>query len=198
MNTACNLETPLEWSQQQFGFAQLGDLRRTMRLVNIGEQLAGSPGGTLPQAFSEPSELKAAYRFFSNAEVSFEEITRPHYQQTRSRCLEPGEYLFIEDTTELNYTHHPATEDLGSVGDNQGRGFWLHTALAIKVEHWDLNYRPQAIAVGLLGQQCWRRRYRAQGRRRTERWRQCIGRERESQRWAAVLEELVGPPKGCH
>jgi hypothetical protein len=198
MNTTCGLQTPLEWSQQQFGFAQLGDGRRTKRLVSIGEQLAMSPGGTMPQAFPEFSQLKGAYRFFSNSKVGFEEITAPHYQLTRRRCLEPGEYLFIEDTTELNYTHHPATEDLGSVGDNQGRGFWLHSTLALRVEHWDLKYRPEAIAVGLLGQRCWRRPHRARGRRRTEGWRERMGRERESERWAAVLAELAVPPRGCH
>jgi len=166
--------------------------------VNIGEKLATSPGGTLPQAFPEWSELKATYRFFSNPNVRFEQITAPHYQFTLNRCLEPGEYLWIEDTTELNYTHHPATEDLGSVGDNQGRGFWLHSTLAIKVEHWDLNYRPQGVAVGLVGQRCWTRAHRARGRRHTERWRERMGRQRESERWAAVLDEVAVPPQGCH
>ncbi len=197
MNTTCGLQTPRQWSQQQFGFAQLGDLRRTERLVNIGQELAKSPGGTLPQAFPEFAQLKGAYRFFGNPRVSFEQITAPHYQLSRSRCLEPGEYLFIEDTTELNYTHHPATEDLGSVGDNQGRGFWLHSTLAIQVAQWDLDHRPEGIAVGLLGQQCWSRPHRARGRRHTEGWRQRMSRQRESQRWAAVLEELALPPQGC-
>jgi transposase-like protein/transposase Tn5 family protein len=197
MNTTCSLQTPREWAQQQFGFAQLGHVRRTKRLMNIGEKLAASPGGTLPQAFPEWSQVKATYRFFSNPQVNFEQITAPHYQLTRQRCSEPGEYLFIEDTTELNYTHHPATEDLGSVGDNQGRGFWLHSTLALQVEQWDLNHRPEAIAVGLLGQQCWTRPHRARGRRHTETWRQRMTRQRESQRWAAVLEELSVPPKGC-
>ena len=198
MSSNYSLQTPREWSQQQFGFASLGHLRRTQRLMNIGEKLAASPGGTLPQAFPQWSELKAAYRFFSNPKVGFEPITAPHYQLTRNRCCEPGEYLFLEDTTELNYTHHPATEDLGSVGDNQGRGFWLHSTLAIQVEQWDLDQRPEGLAVGLLGQQLWRRPHRSRGRRHTEGWRERMTRQRESQRWAAVLEELTVPPKGCH
>jgi hypothetical protein len=58
------LLTPAEWAQNEFGFAQLGDQRRNRRLVNIAEHLAVKPGGTLPQAFPEWAELKAAYRFF--------------------------------------------------------------------------------------------------------------------------------------
>jgi hypothetical protein len=34
-------------------------------LVNMATALAHNPGGTLPQAFSEWKELKAAYRFLS-------------------------------------------------------------------------------------------------------------------------------------
>lgn len=198
MSTTYSLQTPAQWSQEQFGFAKLGHQRRTKRLVNIAERLAQSPGGTLPQALPEWPELKGAYRFFSNPQVGYAEVMGQHWQLTRQRCLEPGEYLLIEDTTELNYTHHPATEDLGSVGDNQGRGFWLHSTLAVRVEYWDLEQRPQGIAVGLLGQQCWRRPHRAEGRRHTEGWRQRMSRQRESQRWAAVLEELEPAPPGCH
>src|SRR3974390_3480723 len=99
MNSTYSLQTPAQWSKEQFEFAKLGDQRRTKRLVNIAERLAQSPGGTLPQALPEWSELKAAYRFFSNGEVGYEEVLAPHRQLTRQRCLEPGEYLLIEDTT---------------------------------------------------------------------------------------------------
>src|SRR5665213_3616077 len=66
MNT--NLIDPAQWAQNEFGFAQLGDQRRNKRLVNIAEHLAANPGGTLPQAFPEWAELKAAYRFLDSAE----------------------------------------------------------------------------------------------------------------------------------
>ena len=65
---------PGKWAQMEFSSAQLGDKRRTERLVTVAEGLARHPGGTLPQAFPEWAELKAAYRFFSQPEITYEEI----------------------------------------------------------------------------------------------------------------------------
>src|SRR5580698_8879054 len=88
-----NLSTPAQWAQDEFGFAQLGDIRRNKRLLNIAEHLAASPGGTLPQAFPDWAELKAAYRFFGQRGVTFEQVLAPHFERTRQSCRQPGEYL---------------------------------------------------------------------------------------------------------
>lgn len=186
--------TPPQWAQCQFASAKLGDRRRTRRLVKIATQLAQSPGGTLPQAFPEWSALKAAYRFFDQPKNTFEAIQRPHWEQTRVACQGAGQYVLIEDTSELDYTEHPMTEELGHIGDGGGRGLLLHTTLALRLEGWDTEQRPQAIAVGLLGQQCWSR-WGQPKRKGKETRRQLMSRGRESQRWAAVLEE-GGPPEG--
>jgi hypothetical protein len=192
MNTT--LLAPAQWAQMEFGLAELGDQRRTNRLVNIAQGLAKSPGGTLPQAFPAWDELKGAYRFFNQAENRYERILAPHWQRTRAACREAGEYLLIEDTTELDYTNHPATMEMGSIGDGRGRGLWLHSTLAVRVEGWNLDQRPEGVVLGLFGQQCWSRRGPA--RRGRETWRQRVKRPRESQRWAAVLEEVSPPPQG--
>ena len=184
---------PDQWAHSEFALAKLADQRRTQRLVKIATNLAHSPGGTLPQAFPVWSELKAAYRFFNQPKTTFEEIQRPHWQRTRAACQQPGEYLLIEDTSELDYTDHPATEDLGSIGDGRGRGLLLHTTLAVRIEGWDRDERPQGIVLGLLAQQCWSRWGRPI--RGQETWKQRMSRSRESQRWAAALEE-GGPPAG--
>ena len=188
------LMPPAEWAQMEFASADLGDQRRTKRLVTVAQHLARHPGGTLPQAFPEWDQLKAAYRFFSQPEITYEEILRPHWERTRARCREPGEYLLIEDTSELDYTAHPLTAELGSIGNGQGRGLLLHSTLAVKVEAWDLDQRPEGVALGLFGQRCWCRRRPARGGR--EWWRQRMKRPRESQRWGAVLEEVSPPPAG--
>jgi hypothetical protein len=187
------LMRPAQWAQSQFSSAKLGDRRRTQRLVKIATNLAQSPGGTLPQAFPVWSELKAAYRFFEQPKITFEEIQRPHWQQTRAACHQPGQYLMIEDTSLLDFTDHPLTEELGPIGDGRGRGLLLHTTLALRIEGWDLQERPRVIALGLLAQRCWSRWL--QPNRRGETRRQLMSRSRESQRWALALEE-GGPPAG--
>src|SRR5215472_4894475 len=99
---------PAQWAQMEFALARLGDQRRTQRLVKIATRLVQSPGGTLPQAMPRWGELKAAYRFFSQPKVAYEDILRPHWERTQAACREVGEYLLIEDTTLLDYTGHPA------------------------------------------------------------------------------------------
>ena len=186
-----SLLAPAQWAQTEFALAELGDRRLTQRLVRIGTGLAQNPGGTLPQAFPQMKDLKAAYRFFNQAKVGPEQIQSAHWEQTRASCRQPGEYLLIEDTSELDYSGHLGCEELGSIGNGRGRGLLLHSTLALRVEGWDLGHRPEGVVMGLLGQQCWRRS--GPPKRGRETWKQRIQRPRESQRWAAVLEQVGRP-----
>jgi hypothetical protein len=183
---------PAQWAQMEFALVRLGDQRRTQRLVKIATRLAQSPGGTLPQAMPQWDELKAAYRFLSQPRNSYERILTPHWERTQAACLEPGEYLLIEDTTLLDYTSHHAVEGLGIIGDG-GRGLSLHSTLALKIMAWDLEQRPEAVVVGLLGQQCWAQKQRPPGETHAQRvWRT----NRMSKRWAEVLKTSAGPAAG--
>lgn len=183
---------PAQWAQMEFALVRLGDQRRTQRLVKIATRLAQSPGGTLPQAMPQWGELKAAYRFFSQPRNTYEQILKPHWERTQAACLEPGEYLLIEDTTLLDYTMHNAAEELGMIGKG-GRGLCLHSTLAMKVVAWDLEQRPEAVVMGLMAQQCWSQKHRPAGETRNERmWRS----GRMSKRWAEVLNTSAGPPAG--
>jgi len=185
-----SLSTPAQWAQAEFASAPLGDRRRTARLVNIASHLAANPGGTLPAAFPGWHELKAAYRFFSQPRNGPEQILTPHHQRTLSACQEPGEFLLIEDTTDLDYTAHPATEGLGRIGDGRGRGLRLHTTLAVRVQAWDLEQQPEGLIVGLLSQQCTSPRPAPEEETRAQR----LARPRQSQRWASVFDSTGGPP----
>ncbi len=179
----------------EFGTAVLGDERRKNRLVKMATRLAAHPGGTLPQVFSTWAELKGAYRFLDQPAVGPEQILEPHLQRTRASCRQSGEYLLIEDTTQLDYTGPLEREGLGVIGDGRGRGLMLHTTLAVQVQVWDLEQRPEGEVVGLFGLQCWNRR--KQPSRKTETRAQLLRRPRESQRWAAMLEQTGGPPPTC-
>ena len=91
------LLTSAQWAVSEFALAELGDQRRTQRLVKIATNLARNPGGTLPQAFPEWTDLKAAYRFFDQPKVTFEQIQSSHWQRTREACHQPGEYLLYRE-----------------------------------------------------------------------------------------------------
>jgi hypothetical protein len=181
-----------QWSQDEFGFAELGDPRRTKRLVQVGAMLAANPGGTLPQAFPDWAELKGAYRLLDNPAVRYEQVLRPHLERTRLACCQAGEYLIIEDTTDLDYSGHPCTEGLGVIGDGRGKGFELHSALAVRVAGWTLEQRPEGVVVGLFGQQCRCPVPVPKGEQRRE----VYQRRHKSEWWAEAFLEAGGPPEG--
>lgn len=156
--------------------------------MNIGDQLAARPGGTLPQAFEDWAELKGAYRFFADPRNTFEKLQSAHRNRVVAECKSPGEYLLIEDTTQLDFTGR-SCEDLGHT-TREGRGFFLHTTLAVRVSGWDLNQRPEGTVLGLFHQHCWNRMGRSRQGKETRA--QMQDRQRESDRWArALVEELV-------
>ncbi len=180
-----------EWAESEFGECNLGDKRRTRRLVLVAARLADGSEGTLPGSFSEWSELKGAYRLFDNKGIAYESIVAPHRQRVLEACSQPGEYLMIEDTSTLDYSSLRATTGLGRVGDDRGRGLFLHTTLAVAVHDWDEAQQPQVTLVGVLGQKYWARtRRKVKGEKRKQR----LTRPRESQRWAKVVEEVGAPP----
>jgi hypothetical protein len=188
------LHSAQQWAQAEFGLAELRDKRRSKRLVQVASALAQCPSGTLPQALPDWKALKGAYRLFSNPAMDAAAVLAPHCQRTRQQCLEVGEYLWIEDTTELDFTHHRRCQGLGQVGNQYGRGLHLHTSLAVRVESWTLEQTPEITVVGVLGQKCWAR-VPAPSNRGQERWRERMRRPRESQRWAQVLEHMPARPR---
>lgn len=182
-----------QWAQEEFAFVSLGDTRLNARLVTIAAKVANNPGGTLPQAISDWAELKAAYRFFDNARVDFNKVLAPHVERTRMTCRAPGEYLILEDSSDLDYSRHRRTQDLGVIGNAKGRGLELHTALAVRVEAWTLEQTPEGQVVGLFDQQCRRAQPAPAGESRGER----LKRRRQSSWWAESLLKAGRPAAGC-
>lgn len=182
------------WAEAEFGAVELGDKRRTKRLVHVAAGLAECPSGTLPSAFPAGGDLKGAYRLFGNEAVRYEEVIGPHLDRTAASCQAPGEYLLIEDTSSLDFTGHPAMRGLGRIGDDGGLGLHLHSTLAARIERWSDAQEPEVTLVGLFGQRVWARPETVRCSQESKRARLC--RSRESERWAAAVEASPGPPPG--
>ena len=116
------------WVVTELAEAELGDVRRTQRLVEVATMLAPQPGASLPEACGNRAMLKAAYRFFDNEAVDPAEILASHVQATIPRL---ASVPVVQDTTDLNWTAHPATTGLGPVGHAQQPGLLAHTTLAL-------------------------------------------------------------------
>jgi hypothetical protein len=183
-----------EWAAVEFGGADLHDLRRSRRLVEVAAQLGANPHGRLPESMDPWCELKAAYRLLENPGITHEAILAPHLARVREECRQPGDYLFVEDTTELDFSSHPAAEDLGPIGDGRGRGLFAHSTLAMRMDRWNAEQEPQVTVTGLAAQHCWVRPRQPRAGRETKAERQA--RVRESQRWAALVERIGPPPAG--
>lgn len=79
------MQTNREWAQLNFGACQLGDKRRTARLVQVATAVANNPAASFPDQMPTWSDLKAAYDLFDDDDVTFEAIAGTHGEQTKQR-----------------------------------------------------------------------------------------------------------------
>src|SRR5439155_8652010 len=114
-----------EWAEATFGGVHLGDERRRRRAVAIAEAIAQQPQSSLPRQMQEPGALQAVYRFVQNPHVSYEQLIRPHLEQTREAAGQQSQVLLIQDTTDLDDQAHPTTTGLGPIGTGSHQGFLL-------------------------------------------------------------------------
>ena len=104
--------------------AVLGDARRTRRAVQLGAALATCPEANLPQQTGSWAGLKSAYRLLNEPDVTHAALSEPHWQATRQQARQAHPVLFVQDTSELDFTAHRHTKGLGWIGNTGGRGFF--------------------------------------------------------------------------
>src|SRR5437899_10641577 len=112
----CDLLDATSWAVTEFAAADLGDRRRTQRLVQLAQFLAQRPGAALPEACGSGAMLKAAYRFFTNDDIAPDDMLQSHIEATYSRLYAVPLVLAVQDTTEANWTNLRATTGLGPLG----------------------------------------------------------------------------------
>lgn len=119
-----------------FGSAQLGDHRRTRRLVETFDAMRRHPGGTLPEKLSNPPNLRAFYRLCDQEEVTHAAVIEAARQSTLARIAEcPGPVLILHDATELDYTSLRSLADsLGQIGSGSRQGYICQNVLAVVAE----------------------------------------------------------------
>ena len=170
------------WAQQQFSDCQLGDERRTRRLVRLAQQVVSHPSGGFPEQTETWADLKAAYRLLDRAETTFASIAGVHWRQTRQRSA--GRYLVLGDTTELDFGVHRNIPGLGPTGNGGGWGFLLHSGLLVAAAGEEI--------FGLAGQTIHYRRPRPKQENTTQ-W---LARARESKVWGEVIDAVGRPQEG--
>ncbi len=173
-------EVEVSWSEAEFSEAKFGDKRLNKRLVKIAAGSLKQPLATINQASEDWADAKAAYRFFDNRKVTSEEVLSPHRLRTSERMRGYQLVLSVQDTTEIDYSHHPSTVGLGPIGNHgkDAQGLLLHTSLVFTVE---------GLPLGVLQQEIWARAVES---RETAK-RHVPIEEKESYKWIRGLERVV-------
>jgi hypothetical protein len=179
------LEQDTDWAEEEFGHADLGDVRRNARLVSLARQMARSPHCSFPHALSQ-SELKAAYRFFDNEHVDTDGVLTGHIGQTLYRMNGVPLVLAVQDTTEYNLTHLGATQGLGYCSHKDVRGFMMHSMLALS---------PEGLPLGVLGLKTWTRPLEQLGKGKARR--KLPVNEKESVKWIEGQSHLASVKSHC-
>lgn len=175
------MQSATEWAQLNFGTCDLGDKRRTTRLIQVAEQIANHPSASLPNQIERWSDLKAAYRLFDGDGVTFEAIVRPHWELTKQAAK--GRCLVIGDTTEFDFGKNREIEGLGPTGNGSGQGFLLHNALLVHAESNEI--------IGVAGQTIHYRKKKTSKKR--ENSARILKRKRESEVWGTVIDQIGKP-----
>jgi hypothetical protein len=82
----------------KFAEAELGDARRTRRVITGATQLAQQPGASFPEACGSGAALKATYRLLGNEAVAPEELLASHVGTTSERAWRVPVVLAVQDT----------------------------------------------------------------------------------------------------
>jgi Transposase DNA-binding/Transposase DDE domain len=140
------------WATEEFGKTQLGDVRRTERLVQIASGVARAPSGKVSVVFTGERDREGAYDFLENAHVSAEQVTQAMYRATASRAGVSGHFAYVAvDGSSLKLTEGIAgAKGFGRIGsdDRGARGLKVMNALCID---------SQGAPLGLIDQQYWAR-----------------------------------------
>jgi hypothetical protein len=123
------------FGKRNFGGIALGDSRRTDRLVQAADSMCRHPGGTLPDKFPKPADLRAFYRLMNCDQVTHAVLLHAHAEETRRLVAQaPGVVLVLHDATELDYTTKKSLEQqLGQIGQGTHRGYICHNSLAVRL-----------------------------------------------------------------
>lgn len=177
-----------DWAEDEFGEADLGDKRLSNRLVSLVRDFYARPQASVPQACQSRAKTKAAYRFFEHPHMSMDKVLEQHYEATLGRVSQEGLVLAVQDTTTLNYTAHPATENLGPIGYRLDKGIGL-------ILHDTMTFNRDGTPLGLLDVQCWARDGEDFGKKK--RRHNVPIEEKESYKWLISFCKVAEAQKRC-
>ena len=176
-----------QWAEKELESLNLGDRRREKRLIKIVGDLASQPGETVPQACGDIAATTAAYDFWKSPYFQPDDIRKAHQTSTIKRIESQPIVLSIQDTTNIDLTHHPQTTGLGYLDSATTFGLKVHSSLAASID---------GVPLGIIYQKVWTRELENLGIAKKRRQRETA--EKESQRWLdtePAIQKSISPEK---
>jgi hypothetical protein len=167
------------WAALEFGSAELGDQRRTQRLVGIAARAAEQPAGKITEVFKNGAEREAAFRLVENDKVDPADVSLAARRACASRAAEFSFVFVPVDGSSLNLTDRKQQKRLGVVGARNigAQGMEVMSALAIS---------PEGVPLGICGQEFWTRPKRVGRGRKDDRH----FNDKETRYWLTVMEQV--------
>ena len=177
------------WVDGEFSGLDLGEPRLNRRCIRILSDFTKSPHSSIPKASGSWPATKGAYRFFDNPKVKPLKMLEPHFRSTVKRAKSHKVILALQDSSKLNFSHHPQTQGLGPIANNSNKtiGFWLHPTLAVT---------PDGEALGLANVKYWARdpkNFRLKCRKRNTQ----AFKDKESYRWYEGYQQVQALAEEC-
>src|SRR5690348_4648256 len=97
------------WAESEFGQVELGDRRRTRRLVQLAAEVASRPAGTVTRACASSASREGAFRWLENAAVHHEPVVRAVEKAAVRRCRGQRRVYVPIDATSLTVTDEKKT-----------------------------------------------------------------------------------------
>jgi hypothetical protein len=171
------------WIVDEMKTASLPDKRLNRRLMQVLDQLASRPTGSIPSACGGYAETTAAYRFFDNDRVTFTDVMQPHIDVTIERIKRQSVVIVAQDTTELDLTRPgQQVSGTGPMDGSSRRGIFMHLLHG---------FTPDGTPLGTVHAVPWAREEGAESRSKLpSHQRVSIPIEqKESYRWVTTLEQ---------
>lgn len=129
------------WIVEETKEANFTDKRLKTRYKSLLDRLTGSPTKSMLTACKTWKETLAAYRFFNHKSITPEQILTPHYEATLERIKKEKVVLILQDTTEIDFSGRKSLSEVGYLGNERKKGFYLHPNLAVT---------PEKLCLGLI------------------------------------------------
>lgn len=174
--------------QEEFVDINFTDQRLKSRFFKIIDAFAASPGKSTWAATGSRSSAKAAYRFFSNSEISKDELLDSISRATveKIKCADAEWILAVQDTTAVGFGDRKAIQGMGYYCSTKQRGMLVHSCIAVT---------DQGIPLGIIYQETNTREKPKDDSQTKEQKRSRPIEEKENFRWLdSMCETLLRMP----